>query len=368
VSTSTEVIGIDPGSLERTRFLPVMSLKDAETRRDMLVQLIRKQMKPEVDYGKIPGTTKDVLLQPGADKLLNFLGLHTDFTIEKIEDWTGEQHGGEPFFYYIVKCRLYRGEHLMGEGAGSCNSWESKYRYRYAEKVCPHCGRETIIKGKQEYGGGWLCFRKKGGCGATFSDGDQSIEEQPVGRVMNPEIYNQVNTVFKMAQKRAKIAATLNATSAHEFFTQDLEDEPPAEGPSAPEVPPSAPPAPQPAVIMPSRKNMAMTPETARLIERIKEVPKMATWIEVMQEMEGTLKEIAGEDGGREYHRVLKEVADVEHSNQIKDSRMAIRTVVKLGESIERGREWKAKREWKKKIEEQRFDEDGNAIPPPEGE
>jgi hypothetical protein len=35
---------------------------------------------------------------------------------------------------------------------------------------------------------------------------------------------NLVNTIQKMAQKRALVAATLIATSASEFFTQDVED------------------------------------------------------------------------------------------------------------------------------------------------
>lgn len=35
---------------------------------------------------------------------------------------------------------------------------------------CPTCGANAIIKGKEEYGGGWLCFKKKGGCGDKFTD------------------------------------------------------------------------------------------------------------------------------------------------------------------------------------------------------
>jgi len=33
---------------------------------------------------------------------------------------------------------------------------------------CPECGADAIIKGKEEYGGGWLCFNKKGGCGMKW--------------------------------------------------------------------------------------------------------------------------------------------------------------------------------------------------------
>src|SRR5262249_1947298 len=42
--------------------------------------------------------------------------------------------------------------------------------------------------------------------------------------VVNSEPYELVNTFQKMAQKRAFIAATLLATNASEFFSQDLED------------------------------------------------------------------------------------------------------------------------------------------------
>lgn len=33
---------------------------------------------------------------------------------------------------------------------------------------CPSCGKNAIIKGKKDYGGGYLCFKKKNGCGAKF--------------------------------------------------------------------------------------------------------------------------------------------------------------------------------------------------------
>lgn len=47
-----------------------------------------------------------------------------------------------------------------------------------AEIVCPDCGSgASVIKGKAEYGGGYLCFRKKGGCGAKW--GAEPAEEKP---------------------------------------------------------------------------------------------------------------------------------------------------------------------------------------------
>ena len=40
------------------------------------------------------------------------------------------------------------------------------------QRVCPKCEKPAIIKGKTEFGGGWLCFKKKGGCGAKFTDAE----------------------------------------------------------------------------------------------------------------------------------------------------------------------------------------------------
>jgi hypothetical protein len=178
-----------------------------------------------VDYGVIPGTDKLTLLKPGAEKLTTFFGLSTHFQlIERIEDWTGDAYHGEPFFYYLYRCQLFRGDLLIAEADGSCNSREQKYRWREQQRTCPECRQAAIIKGKEEYGGGWLCFKKKGGCGAKFSTGDTAIEGQPVGRIPNPEIADQVNTIQKMGQKRALVAATLMAVNASEFFTQDMED------------------------------------------------------------------------------------------------------------------------------------------------
>ena len=224
-----EVQVVSAREQEMQRFMPVMSMQVATERRQTIVEAVKRLMEDGQDFGIIPGTTKPTLLQPGSDKLCNLFGLVPTFlTTEKELDWTGERHAGEPFIFYSVKCRLMRGDYMMGEGEGSCNSWESKYRYRKSERVCPTCGGNSVIKGKAEYGGGWLCFKKQGGCGAKFKDGDQSIEGQETGRKPNPEIFDMVNTILKMANKRAKIAATLNATSAHEFFTQDMEDIQPA--------------------------------------------------------------------------------------------------------------------------------------------
>jgi hypothetical protein len=205
--------------------MPVLKVEQAVERHQAVVKFVQTLMKEGHDFGKIQGTDKPTLLKPGAEKLTTFFGLSKRFYLaEKIEDWSGADHGGESFFYYSYRCALYNGDLLIAESDGSCNSFESKYRWRKAERVCPTCGVAAIIKGKAEFGGGWICFKKKDGCGAKFPDGSSEIESQQVGRVPNPDVCDLVNTLQKMAQKRAFVGATLLAVNASEFFTQDVED------------------------------------------------------------------------------------------------------------------------------------------------
>jgi ribosomal protein L37AE/L43A len=186
---------------ELARFMPVMDIEQAIARRDLIVRAMKSLMKEGVDYGKIPGTDKPALLQPGADKLCNLFGLTLQYDFwEKEEDWSGERHGGEPFFYYQVRARVYRGDFLLGEGVGSCSSWETKYRWRKAERTCPMCGKANIRKSRE---GGWYCWRKTEGCGTVFQDGDQAIEGQETGRKLNPDIFDAVNTILHARNTQA---------------------------------------------------------------------------------------------------------------------------------------------------------------------
>ena len=197
-------------------------------------EFMAKVMREDEHYGAIPGTgTKKVLLKPGAELLLSSMGLHPRYrdTAPAIEDWTGADHGGEAFFRYRKTCFITRqvgpgpdDYMVIAEGTGNCNSWEEKYRWRSSSLTCPECGKASVIKGKAEYGGGWLCFKKKDGCGAKFGEKDPKITSQALGKVPNPNIADVANTLEKMADKRALIAATLLATGCSDIFTQDVGD------------------------------------------------------------------------------------------------------------------------------------------------
>lgn len=203
--------------------MPVMSIQQAVERRAAMVEFVQKIMVKDVDYGRPPGIDKDTLYKAGAEKLNTLFGLSPHFDmVDSVQDWTGADHNGEPFFNFSYRCTLRRGSYVAGQGEGSCNSWEKKYRYRRAELACPHCGQAAVTKSK--YDDGYFCWGKKGGCGAKFGGHDPAIVDQPRGDILNPNPADLVNTLQKMAQKRALVAATLLAVNASEFFTQDVED------------------------------------------------------------------------------------------------------------------------------------------------
>ena len=342
-SQVVDLVPVKPESaLAAAVFMPVMSMDVALARRNSIIEFTKKIMAVDQDFGTIPGTGKPSLLKPGAEKLCCFFGLEPEFT-ELVEDcdWTGDAHKGEPFYYVRYRCRLLRDGRVLGVGEGSCNSWESKYRYRQANRKCPSCGGEFIIQGKEEYGGGWLCFKRKGGCGAKFRIEDPAIAGQTVGRISNPDTADVVNTIQKMAQKRALVAATLIATSASEFFTQDAEDQNGHEDPidtgghpvntqaaqdhvrdrKLANIPAEAAdekgkPAPaQPSTIRESGESqtagnatVSVHPEIAALWQRMG--GRRDSIVEVLAELRTDLLEVAGHEAGRkEYDEICQRVA-----------------------------------------------------------
>jgi len=125
--------------------------------------IVQSTLKEKKDFGVIPGTDKPTLLKPGAEKILMMMGLRSEFEIvDSTRDWE------KGFFQYQVRCRLYKGDVLITEGLGSCNTKERKYR--------------------------------------------------------NQDPYTLDNTILKMAKKRALIDATLLVASLSDIFTQDIED------------------------------------------------------------------------------------------------------------------------------------------------
>lgn len=198
-----------------------LDIASAVWRWNTIKEFTHTVLKEGVDYGAIPGAAGDkkVLWKSGAEKLCALFNFAVSLeAVSVLEDWD------KGLFYYRYRATITQAGVIIADSEGSCNSREKKYRYRKAERLCPECNQPTVIKGKEEYGGGWLCWKKPGGCGAKFPAGDKRITGQEAGLVENPEPYELVNTIQKMAQKRAMVAAVLIAVGASELFTQDLED------------------------------------------------------------------------------------------------------------------------------------------------
>ena len=178
---------------EEQSLMPAMTMDQAANRYNALVEYTQTLMKKGKDYGVIPGTgDKPTLLKPGAEKLCSLFGLFPDFeTIEKIVDFD------KGLFYFRVKCTLSRNGVPVASGIGSCNSKEKKYRYRYVYE-----NKAT----EQEKANAVSVEEKTGKYGAY-----------KVYKVENSEPFELVNTIDKMAQKRALVAATLIGANASEF-------------------------------------------------------------------------------------------------------------------------------------------------------
>ncbi|MGF7431067.1 hypothetical protein PQV03_09920 [Thermoanaerobacterium thermosaccharolyticum] len=154
---------------QRIEYVPKVevTLEQAVDNLKKLDQIRHKIMRPGIDYDIISGTPKPTLLKPGAERLLQFFGLgHKIQLVDKKEDWDNG------FFYYQYKVTIIKQypdyEIVVAECEGSANSKEKRYR--------------------------------------------------------NQDVFSIVNTLQKMAIKRALVGATLQATGTSGIFTQDLED------------------------------------------------------------------------------------------------------------------------------------------------
>jgi hypothetical protein len=214
---------------------PQVEAAELVKRLAVIEQAQRDAMKEGVDYGIVPGTQKPSLFKPGAEKLNVLFQLDIQLVNEKL--WDGDH------LTVMSHATVYHAPTgaRLGYGEGLCTTKEKKYATRKEQRVCPECGEPAVIKGKAQYGGGWLCWRKRDGCGTTWDDDtDQAkaFESAEVGEIPNPDLPDTWNTIVKMAEKRARVDAVLAVTGASALFTQDVEDQAAAAGSDQDDTPP----------------------------------------------------------------------------------------------------------------------------------
>lgn len=182
---------------------PAITVDEAVAQLALLRDFRKRVLVHGTDYGTIPGVSKPSLFKPGAEKLCNIFALAVEHQlVEKVEDWD------KGFFAYTFRAviRSRRDGQVVADCLGSCNSLEDKYRYR----TVPTWEATEEQKAKAIK----TIERKSRKTGKPFK----------LYLVANTEPYSLVNTLQKMAQKRAMIGAVLIATRASEEYTQDVED------------------------------------------------------------------------------------------------------------------------------------------------
>lgn len=155
--------------------------------------IVQKTLKKGHDFGEVPGTSKPTLLKPGGEKICMLFGLNPEYEfLQTTEDYDKE------FFSYNIRCTLFKNGQPVAQGVGSCNSKEKKYRYINVDNI------------PENYTG--------------FSEPITDKYGRTKYKINNPDICSLVNTILKMAKKRAFIDSVLQVASLSEVFTQDLED------------------------------------------------------------------------------------------------------------------------------------------------
>lgn len=170
-----EVIEVKPEQGALSVRLTKAALQEMAEQRTLLVEFIGSQLVQGIDndYAVIPGTKKRSLLQPGAQKIANIYKLGDRIAkYNEVKDYDAGYFQAD----YTIEIYDLRSGTVLGQCEGSCNSFEKKYK---------------------------------------------SVAMADV-----------INTVKKMAQKRAYVGAVIKATALSDSFTQDVEEDGERPGPT----------------------------------------------------------------------------------------------------------------------------------------
>src|SRR3990167_6129422 len=176
-----------------------MSVPEMRTQVNMIQEVIKSIMKPDVHYGIIPGTKKNTLYKPGAEVILTTFRIAVEPSVEDLS-------GSDERRYRVRATGIHQGTGIVvGAGIGECSTDEEKYKWRGAV-----CDEEYDATPEDRRRVVWKKGREKA----------YSVKQVRT----NPA--DLANTALKMAKKRAMIDLTLTCTAASDCFEQDLEELP----------------------------------------------------------------------------------------------------------------------------------------------
>ncbi len=160
-----------PGQVPQRR-----AAADLATEADQIREIQRAVLKEGTDFGNIPGTPKPTLFKAGAEWLLKWARFGHRFEVVETErDEQGRRYG------VTYRCTV----HALDDPSVIIATCDGYCGYDEPDRE-----EHTSRRGKQVPRSPW-------------------------------------NTIIKMAQKRALVGATLQATGTSGLFTQDLDDSPP---------------------------------------------------------------------------------------------------------------------------------------------
>jgi hypothetical protein len=162
-------------------------------------EILESVMKENVHYGKIPGTPKNSLYLPGAEKLGLTFNLAPSYEVEDVS--------GLDNVRYRVVCTLT--SRVTGapvaQGIGEASSDEEKYRWK--KPTCDEEWEEAPESRRRE----------------KWKNAGPSRKPYKVKQIRT-EHADIANTVLQMARKRGYVNAMRTAVAASDVFDNDLGD------------------------------------------------------------------------------------------------------------------------------------------------
>jgi hypothetical protein len=182
---ANEVIELKPQHAGSSLPVTREDVQALQNQRQLLKDFVQSQLTQDVDYGIVPGTQKNTLYKPGAEKLARLFGL--GIRVKLIDKELDRKDNFAIFTYQAEAYLLNRDNVVIAQCEGSCNSQEKKYRERNIYKW---------VNGKKE-----------------------TVGTEPV------PVCDILNTLQKMSQKRAMVGAVILAVAGSDFFSPDIDDE-----------------------------------------------------------------------------------------------------------------------------------------------
>ena len=178
-----------------------MSVPELMEQVQIIQQVMRNVMKENEHYGKIAGCgDKPTLLKPGAEKI----GMV--FHIGSEPEITRESDGFDTHFH--IRTRMFQQQTgiTLGYGVGEGSTSESKWAWRKA--VCTEEFEATPETRRRVH---WQKKYRSDACEAV-----QQVRQNPA---------DIINTVLKMAIKRAEVDGIRKVTACSDVFAQDLDED-----------------------------------------------------------------------------------------------------------------------------------------------